>query len=184
MAQQENYIKSTKLEGVYLINRPLYPDDRGSFHEVFRLNDLEEVIKTPFKIVQWNHSKSTQNVLRGIHTAPWSKLFYCVEGKVQQVVVDLRPDSSTYGKYISNIIGTDNPAAIYVPPNCGNAFLVLSKEADCCYMVDDYWKPGMEYGVTFDDPDLKVDWQVQSPLLSEKDKLNKKLRELFPEHFQ
>ena len=180
MAGEDNFIKSTKLEGVFIINRPTFPDDRGFFHEVFRLNDLEEVIKTPFNIVQWNHSRSVENVLRGIHVAPWSKLFYCVYGIVQQVVVDLRLDSSTYGQYISNIIGVDNPSAIYLPPNCGNAFLVLSKEADCCYMVNDYWKPGAEYGVTFDDPDLKIEWQVKNPLLSSKDQQNKKLKEIFP----
>lgn len=167
----ENFRK-TDLEGVFLINRPVFPDDRGFFHETFRKNELEELTGKPFEIVQQNHSRSQKNTLRGIHAAPWAKLIYVPRGKVQQVVVDLRPDSKTFKKWIAVTLGEENKAAIYVPPGCGNAFLVLSDECDYTYLVTDYWAPGKEIGVIWNDPDLNIDWEIDSPVLSEKDQKN------------
>ncbi|MDD2822926.1 MAG: dTDP-4-dehydrorhamnose 3,5-epimerase [Candidatus Daviesbacteria bacterium] len=173
----DDIFQKTGIAGVYLINRPVYPDDRGFFHETFRKNELEEIIGEKFDIVQQNHSRSVKNTLRGIHVAPWSKLIYVPRGKVQQVVVDLRKDSPDFGKWISVTLGEENKSALFVPPGCGNAFLVLSEECDYTYLVTDYWAPGKELSVIWNDSDLKIDWQVQDPVLSEKDQQNPTLKD-------
>lgn len=173
-------ITKTDLEGVFIIARPVFSDERGFFHETFRKNELEEKIGSKFEIVQQNHSHSIKNTLRGIHTAPWSKLIYVPNGKVQEIVVDLRENSPTFKKWISVELGEDTQNAIYLPPNCGNGFLVLSEECDYTYLVNDYFAPGREFGIIWDDSDLNIAWQSQNPLLSDKDQKNP----TFKEHFQ
>lgn len=176
---------TTNIERVLVVNRPLFADDRGFFKETFRKNELEEAMREKFEIVQENHSRSQRLTLRGIHAAPWNKFVYCVSGKAQVVIADLRQDSHTFGQYFSLEIGDDNRSKIFVPKGCGNSFLVLSNKADFMYLTDAYWQNGKEFGVAWDDPDLGVDWKLggEEPLLSEKDKVNPKLRELFPEKF-
>lgn len=176
----DEIFQNTEIEGVFLINRPIFPDDRGFFHETFRKNELEEKIGKPFEIVQMNHSRSVEGTLRGIHVAPWSKLIYVPRGKVQQIVVDLREGSETFGKWISVELGEDSKTAIFVPPGCGNAFLVLSEECDYTYLVTDYWAPGKELGVIWNDPDLNIKWQTENPVLSKKDQENPLFKDVFP----
>jgi dTDP-4-dehydrorhamnose 3,5-epimerase len=175
----DDMIKKTDLEGVLLISRPTLSDERGFFHEVFRKNELEEKIGSRFEIVQQNHSHSVKNTLRGIHTAPWSKLIYVPNGKVQEVVVDLREDSPTFKKWISVELGEDNQNAIFLPPNCGNGFLVLSEECDYTYSVSDYYTQGKEFGIIWNDPDINIEWKTQTPLLSDKDQKNPTIKEYF-----
>ncbi|MDO8429469.1 MAG: dTDP-4-dehydrorhamnose 3,5-epimerase [Candidatus Daviesbacteria bacterium] len=171
-------IKDTPLEGVFVIDRPNFSDERGFFKETFRKSELEEKLGYEFVPVQQNHSRSVRGVLRGIHVAPWSKLVYCVNGTVQEVVVDLRPKSSTYGKSFSIVLGEEKKACLYLPPFCGNAFLTLSETADYAYLVTDYWAPGKEFGVAWNDPDLSINWQISAPILSEKDQQNPRFREI------
>lgn len=176
-----NYvIQKTDIEGVFIINRPVLPDDRGFFHETFRKNELEKITGIPFNIVQQNHSRSVKNTLRGIHVAPWSKLIYVPRGLVQEVVIDLRKSSSTFGKWISIPLGEETKSAVFLPPNCGNAFLVTSEEADYTYLVNDYWAPDTEYGLLWNDPELNIKWQTNTPILSDKDQKNPTLKEKFP----
>lgn len=184
MNDEEGYIKKTEISGVYIIERPTFTDERGFFRESYRKNELESVLGKEFSPVQENHSHSVKNVLRGIHIAPWSKLTYCVRGMVQQVVVDLRKDSPTFGKYISLKMGEENRVKVYIPPFCGNAFLTLSDVADYMYLTTDYWAPGKEFSVAWDDSDLRVNWETSDPLTSDKDKNNPTLRVVFPEKFK
>lgn len=174
-------IQKTDIEGVFIINHPVMPDDRGFFHETFRKNELEEAIGKSFVIVQQNHSRSVKDILRGIHIAPWSKLVYVTRGSVQEVVIDLRKSSSTFGKSISITLGEDTKSALFIPPGCGNAFLVTSDVADYIYSVSDYWAPGSEYGLIWNDPDLNIKWESESPILSEKDQNNSTFKEKFPD---
>lgn len=176
----DDNIKETEIPGVILIKRPVFSDDRGFFHETFRKNDLEKFTGKPFEIVQQNHSRSVKDTLRGIHVAPWSKLVYVTRGEVQEVVIDLRKDSPTFAKVISVNLGEENKYALFIPPECGNAFLVLSEDCDYIYLVSDYWAPGKERGIIWNDPDLKINWQTESPILSEKDQKNSSLQEIFP----
>lgn len=174
-------IQKTEIEGVLIINRPVFPDDRGFFHEVFRKNELEEAIGSPFEIVQQNHSRSVKNTLRGIHVAPWSKLVYVSKGSVQGIIVDLRDDSPTFKKWISISLGEETNSAVFIPPGCGNGFLALSMEADYSYLVTDYWVPGKEFGILWNDTDLNIKWQTDSPILSDKDRNSFTFKEKFPD---
>jgi dTDP-4-dehydrorhamnose 3,5-epimerase len=185
-------IHETSIKGLLVVERKTFPDGRGFFRETYRMNELEAVLSNQyskpfrFNIVQQNHSRNeSKGTLRGIHRAPWNKFIYVPRGVVQSVVVDLREDSATFGKYESFVIGEDRLAKIFVPAGCGNAYLVLSDEADFLYDVDDYWYPNSEEGILWSDDDLKIDWQLNGlgPNLSEKDKANPLARELFSAKF-
>lgn len=169
----QDFISQTTLHGVYKIDRPTFADDRGFFRESIRVADLEKIIGKPFQIVQANHARSSQNILRGIHIAPWNKLIYVTRGKVQAVIVDLKKDSPTFGKHESFTLGDETKSSLFVPAHCGNAYLVLSEDADYTYLTDQEWAPGLEKSIAWDDADLAIAWQVEgTPLLSEKDKSN------------
>jgi dTDP-4-dehydrorhamnose 3,5-epimerase len=179
----DDFITPTELKDVFIIERPVFSDDRGFFRETFRKNDLEARLGTKLEFVQANHSRSPKNSLRGIHAAPWNKLVTCIHGKVQQVVSDLRTDSPTFGKYVSVILGEGNLRSVFVPAGTGNSFLVLSEEADYSYVTTDYWAPGKEISMAWDDADLNIQWQSDNPMLSSKDQANPTLRQTFPEKF-
>ncbi len=178
-------IHETSILGLLVVERPTFSDARGFFKETFRLNELEALLGREFKIVQQNHSRNeTAGTLRGIHIAPWDKFIYVPRGLVQTVVVDLREDSPSFGKYESFVIGEERRAKIFVPKGCGNAYQVLSEEADYMYDTSAYWAPGLEKAIAFDDPDLAIKWLFKGePTLSDKDKVNPKVRELFPGRF-
>jgi dTDP-4-dehydrorhamnose 3,5-epimerase len=180
-----NFISKTSLHGVYIINRPTYADDRGFFRESIRVKDLESETGTKFSILQANHARSSKNILRGIHVAPWNKLIYVTRGKVQAVIVDVQKDSPTFGKHESFILGDETKTSLYVPKGCGNSYLVLSEEADYTYLTDQEWAPGLEYNIAWDDADLAIKWEFEGePVLSEKDKGNPPMREVFPDRFK
>jgi dTDP-4-dehydrorhamnose 3,5-epimerase len=173
-------VQKTHLEGVLEIERPTFPDDRGFFHETFRKSELEEVWGKEFIVRQANHSRSSKHTLRGIHRAPWNKLIYVSRGKVQAVIVDLREGSSTFGKYVSFIIGDENKKSIFIPAYCGNSYLVLSDEADYHYLTDEEWAPNKETAIAWNDPELAITWEVtKGLLLSEKDQGNPTINEAF-----
>lgn len=171
-------IQKTNISGVYKIMRPTNADERGFFHEIFRKNELEEQLGFEFKVVQSNHSRSNKGVLRGIHVASWNKLVTAISGKVQEVVVDLRKDSPTFGQYESFVLGEEGDQfSIFVPAGCGNSFMALTDTSDYNYLVDDYWALGKEIGIRYDDPDLNINWMIEQPILSDKDKKNPSLKD-------
>lgn len=180
LKMDDQIVVKTEIEGVFLIKRPTYPDERGSFHEVFRLNELEEVLGQKINIVQANHSVSQRGVLRGIHVAKeYSKIDYSTN-KIQQVVVDLRKDSPTFKKSISVIFG--DGTAIFIPPMCGNAFQALEDNASYFYFVTDYWTKEKELEVLWSDPELDIDWQINPPaFLSKRDSNVPTLKQLLEE---
>lgn len=180
---ENDYIEETELKGVFIIKRPSFGDDRGFFRELYRKSDLDKRLGFSFEVAQPNHSRSQKNTLRGIHIATWHKLVTVIRGEVQQLVVDLREDSPTFGKHITVNIGDSNRVCVFVPANCGNGFLTLSDEVDYCYFTTDYWAPGKEKYVIYNDQDLNINWQTQSPLVSEKDLQSKTLKEVFPAKF-
>ena len=167
-----DYVQQTELPGVYTISRPSFPDERGFFREVYRKSDLDAILGFSFEPVQANHSRSQKGTLRGIHVAPWHKLVTVAHGEVQQIVVDCRKDSPTFGKHVSVMLGGDNHSAVFVPAGCGNGFLVTSDEADYIYQVTDYWAPGRELGIIYNDPDLAIQWALPAVTLSDKDLQN------------
>jgi len=177
------YVKTTSLEGVLLIERPVYGDDRGDFQEVCRLPDLEKVLGYEINIRQINRSVNKPNVLRGIHVAPWGKLIYCYQGKVMQVVLDVREGSPTFGKAFSCFLGEDEERTIWLPPGFGNAFCVVSEgPAVYGYAVTSVFEAGKEFCVSWKDENVmkQIQWPLTSPIVSEKDNTSQTLKELFP----
>ncbi|MBI2596180.1 dTDP-4-dehydrorhamnose 3,5-epimerase [Candidatus Daviesbacteria bacterium] len=176
----DNFIKETELNGVFIIARPTFEDERGFFRESFRKRDLDKRLGYEFNPVQSNHSRSKKGVLRGIHVAPWHKLATVISGAVQQVVVDLRKKSPTFGQHISMLINEENRISLCIPAGCGNAYLVLSDGVDYTYLTTDYWSAGKELGIIYNDPKLNIKWEIDSPILSEKDLENPPVSEIFP----
>lgn len=175
-----NFITQTSLHDVFLINRPTFADDRGFFRESVRIKDLEAETGRSFQVIQANHARSSKNTLRGIHIAPWNKLIYVTRGKVQAVIVDLQKDSPTFGKHESFILGDDTKTSLFIPPQCGNSYLVLSDEADYTYLVDQEWYPGAENAIAWNDPTLNIKWELDGePILSEKDLKNPMFEEVY-----
>lgn len=162
----------TKIKEAWIIEPKVFRDYRGFFSETWNQNDFSELIGIDTKFVQMNHSKSKINVLRGLHyqcNNPQAKLVWCTSGYVLDVFVDLRKDSSTFGKWDSVVIG--GQTRLYVPKGCAHGFLVKSPEADFHYLVDEYRFPEYERTLMWNDPDLNIDWDVvDQPILSDKDK--------------
>lgn len=166
-------IKTTNLPGVVVIERPVFPDDRGCFQEIVRIPDLEKVLGQDIHIRQINKSISKTKVLRGLHIAPWGKLVHCYAGEVFQVVVDCRKDSPSFGEVFTIRIGENNSQAVWVPQGCANGLCVVSvSDAVYCYAVTETFSPGKEVGIKWDDPDLaeKINWPVKDPIVSERDR--------------
>lgn len=180
---EQDYITETEIAGVFIIERPVFGDQRGFFRELYRKSDLDARLGYEFNPVQTNHSRSQQDTLRGIHIAPYHKLVSVYQGKVQQVVVDTRPESSTFGKYISINLGEENFKSIFIPADLGNAFAVTSDITDYCYLTTDYWAPGVETYINYADPDLNIQWEITAPIVSDSDKKHPTLREAFPNKF-
>lgn len=184
MENQQDYITETDISGVFIIERPTFGDDRGFFRELYRKSDLDSRIGFPFEPVQTNHSRSQLNSLRGVHIAPYHKLVTVYNGTVQQVVVDVRPESPTFGQYISINLGEGNFRSVFIPAGLGNAFVVTSDVADYCYLTTDYWAPGVETYVNYLDSDLSIEWQTSTPIVSEADSKHLSLREVYPDKFK
>ncbi len=185
MPERDN-IKKTKIEGLLVIERPTFPDERGFFREVFRFNEFKDFSGINFKPVQVNHSLSHPGVLRGIHAEGWNKIIYPVTGSVFIALTDVRPDSETFGKYETFSIDTEREhKAFYVPKGVANSVCVTGeRDVHYLYIVDAYYDGEDTTAVAWDDPDLKIPWPVKNPVISERDKNNPKLRDLFPDKFK
>lgn len=183
------YIKKTSIPGLLLIERPVYKDNRGFFHEIFRLNEVIQASGIKFKPVQWNHSYSYPCVIRAIHTEEWNKLIYPVTGKVFVAMIDVREEKKTFGKVETFIFDNTKKnfphSALFIPKGVGNSLCVIGNvPVHYFYLVDEYWDDKKAQGIAWDDPDLAINWPIKNPILSERDKGNPKLRELFPEKFK
>lgn len=179
------HIKPTSIPGLFILERPTFEDNRGFFREVFHLDELEKTLGYQFKPVQWNHSKSKPGVLRGQHAENWNKLIYPVSGELFASVVDIRVDSETFGKVAVFTFDDNHRYALFIPKGMANSFYVTgTKEVDYLYLVDNYYDGSDTRAIAWDDPDLAIAWPVKNPIISERDKNNPRLRELFPEKFK
>lgn len=167
--------KETSIKGVYKIDVKKYGDNRGYFMETYKKTDFDEA-GLVYNFVQDNQSKSKKGVLRGLHFQkkyPQAKLVRCIEGEVFDVCVDLRPGSSTYGKWEGVVLSAEKGNQFMIPRGFAHGFLVLSETATFCYKVDEFYHPEDEGGLMYDDPDIGVNWpNVGEILLSDKDKKN------------
>ncbi len=174
----EFMIKKTNIEGLLIVEGgQTFSDDRGFFREPFRRNEFEESLGKPWVHVQENHAFSKKNVLRGIHIAPWDKFIYVPYGEVLSVIVDVRRDSPTFKQVFKMKIGFSNKVKLFIPAGLGNSYLILSDEAVYEYQVSKYYEAGAEKGIAWDDKELGIEWEINEPILSEKDKQNMSLKE-------
>jgi dTDP-4-dehydrorhamnose 3,5-epimerase len=170
----------TSIEGVFIIESTVFTDDRGYFMESYHKKEFEEN-GLNIDFVQDNQSKSTKGVLRGLHfqyNQPQGKLVRVIKGEVFDVAVDLRKDSPTYSKYESVILSEDNKKQFYIPPGFAHGFLVLSDEAEFTYKCTDFYNGSDEGGITWNDPDINIEWPLNEEelILSEKDQKWKSLK--------
>ena len=172
------------LEGVLVLNRPTVQDERGYFHEAFRLRDLEAVVGRSVKFVQVNHSRSHKHVLRGLHAENWDKLVYVPSGEVFTAIADIRRWSSTFGQIETFTFSDRNRPTLFLPAGVAHGYCVMSDAADYVYQVTSYYDGSDTRAVAWDDPDLAVPWPTPSPILSERDKHNPTLRALVGDMFQ
>ena len=170
----------TQIKDVYIIEPKKYGDNRGYFMETYKEKDFVAA-GLKYKFVQDNQSKSKKGVLRGLHfqkTFPQAKLVRCIEGEVFDVCVDLRANSPTYGKWEGVILSAEKGNQIMIPRGFAHGFVVLSETATFCYKCDELYHPEDEGGIMWNDPEVGIDWPYKDePLLSEKDKLHKSLKE-------
>lgn len=173
-------INETKLAGVVIIEPRVLGDHRGFFMETFQIERYREAgIDLPF--VQDNHSRSQRGVLRGLHfqkTRPQGKLVSVARGAIFDVAVDINPASPTCGQYVGVELNDENHRQLWIPPGYAHGFCVLSEVADCLYKCTDFYFPGDEGGLLWNDPEVNIPWPVSSPQLSQKDESNPTLREL------
>ncbi|NEY30343.1 dTDP-4-dehydrorhamnose 3,5-epimerase [Hafnia alvei] len=173
---------STKILDVKIVVPKVFGDSRGFFLETFEKKRYQEMLEIDLDFVQDNHSRSSKNVLRGLHfqtNHPQGKLVRVVRGEVFDVAVDIRPDSPTFGQWEGVLLNEENKTQFWIPPGLAHGFVVLSDIADFEYKCTDYYNPANEACLLWNDPDIEISWPIESPLLSEKDKLGKTFKELF-----
>ena len=155
-------IKVTKapIEGLYIIEPTVHGDARGYFVETYNLRDMQEA-GLDMVFVQDNQSMSVKGVLRGLHFQkefPQGKLVRVIKGRVFDVAVDLRSGSKTFGKWFGVELSEENKKQFYISEGFAHGFLVLSDTAEFCYKVTDFYHPGDEGGLAWNDPEIGVEW--------------------------
>ncbi len=170
-----NFIK-TEIDGMFIIEPTVFGDDRGYFLETYHYDEFKKAgIDVTF--VQDNQSKSKRGVLRGLHfqtKRPQGKLVRVIRGKVFDVGVDLRKNSSSFGKWVGAILGDENKRQLYIPAEFAHGFLVLSDEAEFVYKCTDFYDPQNEGGIIYNDPDININWPISNDMeifLSQKDRV-------------
>ena len=168
-------ITETGLKGCFIIQPRLFEDDRGVFFESYQQKKFEEAIGVQVNFVQDNISVSKKGVLRRLHLQTGihaqATLVQVVHGEVLDVIVDLRKESTTFGKHYKLKLSSANRTAIFIPKGMAHGFVTLSDEATFMYKCDAFYNSASESGVIYNDLDLNIDWQcpITTPIISEKD---------------
>lgn len=167
-------VTPTALPDVLILEPKVFGDDRGFFYESFNAADFVKATGLSLPFVQDNHSLSARGVLRGLHyqiSHAQGKLVRVVQGQVQDVAVDVRKSSPTFGQWVAVILSAENKKQLWVPPGFAHGFLVLSERAEFLYKTTDYWHPEFERTILWNDPTLAIPWQLDgaAPTLAAKD---------------
>lgn len=175
-------ITKTKLDGVVIIEPDVFGDNRGFFMESWNKKKMAEV-GLDYDFVQDNHSKSTvKGTLRGIHfqkgDKAQAKLVRCVKGAVLDVAVDLRKNSPTFKQWVGVELSAENKKQLLIPRGFGHGFVTLTDDVEFLYKADNYYAPEADAGIRWNDPDIGVEWGIENPILSEKDKKNPFLKDI------
>ncbi|TAF31340.1 MAG: dTDP-4-dehydrorhamnose 3,5-epimerase [Cytophagales bacterium] len=172
------------LAGLWIIDPQILQDHRGYFYESFSLKKFEQATGERPIFVQDNQSRSYHGVMRGLHFQrgehAQAKLVRVISGVVQDVVVDIRPDSATFGKSFSIVLSDENKLQLFVPKGFAHGFLVLSNTAEFFYKCDNFYAPSHESGLFYDDPSCEIEWMLsrREMVISEKDLNLRHLNEL------
>ena len=172
-----------EIPDVVLVKPKVFGDNRGFFLESYKKSEFfANGIDVEFN--QDNHSKSIKGVLRGLHyqKSPYeqAKLVRCSKGRIFDVAVDIRPNSPTFAKYVKVELSEDNKQMLYIPAGFAHGFVVLSDEAELLYKASGEYAPNADSGILWCDKDINIDWGIYfEPILSEKDKSQPKLKEVF-----
>ena len=173
-------VSTTALEGVLLIEPRVFGDDRGFLFESYSRRTFEDH-RIDVTFVQDNHSKSTKGVLRGLHYQEnngQAKLVRVTQGEVFDVAVDIRKNSPTFGKWVGACLSGENHRQMFIPVGFAHGFCVLSDAAEFLYKCSDYYLPEDERGIIWNDPDIGIEWPIDDPILSEKDKKYPRLKDI------
>jgi len=166
-------VTQTTLPGVLLLEPSVFTDSRGFFLESYNKQTMAK-LGIVDEFVQDNHSFSLRNVLRGLHYQirhAQGKLVRVVSGEIFDVAVDLRRSSPTFGRWLGEMLSGKNKCMLWIPPGFAHGFVVLSENAQVLYKASDYYDAASERTLAWNDPDLKIEWQLQAtPIVSEKDK--------------
>lgn len=166
--------KETGVKGALLVEPAAFEDDRGYFMRAFCRNELKEA-GVDFEVAQANMAGSTSRAtLRGMHyqISPYEegKLIRCTRGSVFDVVLDIRPGSESYGSWFGTELTPGNRNMLYVPPGCAHGYLTLEEHTEVYYLVSEFYSPGSERGIRWNDPQFTIDWPIRENLvMSDKD---------------
>ncbi len=174
-------IEKLKIDGLLIIRPTVFEDDRGYFFETFNVAKFKK-FGLPIDFVQDNLSKSSKNVLRGLHfqNPPFAqgKLVSVLRGSVLDVAVDIRKDSPTYGQYHSIVLSEQNKKQFYIPPGFAHGFETLENDTIFSYKCTKGYNKESEGAIKWDDLDLNINWQAENPIVSGKDEIARNFKEL------
>ena len=173
-------VHAGKIPGVRIVEPSVHGDERGFFMESYSRDRYAEA-GIPGEFVQDNVSLSAKGILRGLHLQhpnAQGKLCFVLEGEVFDVAVDVRVGSPTFGQWEGVTLSSENKRQLYVPPGLAHGFCVLSERAMFSYKCSDFYAARSEIGVAWDDPEIGIDWPIQSPRLSDKDQQNRRLQDI------
>ena len=163
-----------EIPNIIIIEPNVFIDQRGYFFESFKENELNEFLGYDVKFCQENESKSSYGVLRGLHyqESPFAqaKLVRVIQGSVLDVAVDIRKDSSTFGKYVAIELNYQNKRQLFIPRGFAHGFIALSETAIFSYKVDNYYNRELDRGIAFDDPALEINWKLKKSDIKISDK--------------
>ena len=166
-------VMATEIPGVLLLEPRVFTDDRGAFFESFNAAAFAAAVGRPVSFVQDNQSTSRRHVLRGLHyqePRPQGKLVRVVAGAIFDVAADIRPGSPSFGRWVGIELSAENRRQLWVPEGLAHGFLVLSESAEVLYKTTDFYAPGCEKCLRWDDPTLGIRWPLSAPpLLSPRD---------------
>jgi len=164
----------TNIEDLYIIEPQVFKDNRGWFMESYSSQKFKE-LGIDIDFIQDNHSLSKEKgVLRGLHfqlePKEQNKLVRCTRGKIYDVAVDLREGSPTYKEWFGVELSAENKRQFLIPKGFAHGFLTLSENAEVQYKVDEYYAPQYDRSIKYNDPEINVNWKIENPVLSDKDK--------------
>ena len=162
----------TEIPDIILVEVPKFGDYRGFFMETYHAEKFADGGMAA-KFIQDNHALSQKNILRGLHYQlkfPQGKLVRCIQGEILDIAVDIRRSSPTFGKWVGEVLSSENARQLYVPPGFAHGYVVRSQHAEVEYKCTELYHPEDDYGILWNDPEIGIDWGIENPILSEKDK--------------